>query len=107
MRKCAFLLTALCSVAVFAAEQFPTASGTVTITPIRHASLMLEAGGKVIQIDPWSQETEPRYAAMPKADLILITDFHGDHMDSKAIAWVSKPGTKILAPSALTTSIKK
>lgn len=92
--------------ALFAEEVFSTSAGTVKITPVRHASMMIEAGGKVIQVDPWSQDTEARYAAMPKADLILITDFHGDHMDPHAISWVKKAGTKIIAPEVVTSSLK-
>ena len=91
---------------LYAAEEFSTSAGTVKITPIRHASMMIEAGGKFIQVDPWSQDTEARYAAMPKADLILITDFHGDHMDPHAIAWIKQPGTKIIAPDVVTSSLK-
>ncbi|MGO9241118.1 MAG: MBL fold metallo-hydrolase [Bryobacteraceae bacterium] len=98
------LVLAACG--LYAAEEFSTAAGTVKITPIYHASLMIEAGGKVIQVDPFSQGTEARYAASPRADLILITDVHGDHMDSHAIAWVRKPGTKIIAPEVVTSSLK-
>ena len=36
-------------------ETFQTKAGELKITPIRHASMMIEAGGKVIHIDPWSQ----------------------------------------------------
>ena len=103
--RLAFAL-ALAASGLYAAEEFSTSAGTVKITPIKHASLMIEAGGKVIQVDPWSQGTEARYKAMPKADLVLITDFHGDHMDSHAIAWVKKPGTKIIAPEVVTSSLK-
>ncbi len=78
-----------------APEVFPTKAGDLKITPIRHASLMIEAGGKVIQVDPWSPGN---YEGLPKADIILITDIHGDHMDPKAIAAVSKEGTQIVAP---------
>jgi L-ascorbate metabolism protein UlaG (beta-lactamase superfamily) len=97
---------ALAATGLYAAEEFSTSAGSVKITPIKHASLMIEAGGKVIQVDPWSQGTEARYATMPKADLILITHFHSDHMDSHAIAWVKKPGTKIIAPEVVTSSLK-
>ena len=38
---------------------------------------MIEAGGKVLHIDPWSQAN---FDGLPKADLIVITDIHGDHM---------------------------
>ena len=76
-------------------QEFQTGAGTVKITPIQHASLMIEAGGQVIHVDPWSQGN---YEGLPAADLILITDIHGDHMDPKAIAQVQKSGTRIIAP---------
>ena len=49
-------------------------SAAVKVPSIQHASLMIEAGGKVIQIDSVSD------SQLPTADLILITDIHGDHM---------------------------
>lgn len=83
-------------------EEFNTKAGKLKITPIRHASLVIEAGGKVLHVDPWK---EGNYDGIPKADLILITDIHGDHMDVDAIAKVSKPETKILAPPAVRKTI--
>ncbi len=53
-----------------------TSSGELRITPIHHASLILELDGKVIHVDPVSQGD---YAGLPQADLILITDVHPDH----------------------------
>lgn len=99
------LFTALC---VFAfcllaqpkrqVEEFQTNLGSVKITPIRHASLMIEAGGQIIQVDPYSQGN---YEGLPAADVILITDIHGDHMDPKAIEKVRKVSTTIIAPKAV------
>ena len=34
------------------AQVFPTAAGPVTITPLNHASTLIEAGGKTIYLDP-------------------------------------------------------
>jgi L-ascorbate metabolism protein UlaG (beta-lactamase superfamily) len=83
-------------------EIFQTKAGELKITPIRHASLMIEAGNKVIHIDPWSQGN---YEGMPKADIILITDIHGDHMDPKAIELVRKADTQIIAPAAVVKTV--
>ena len=83
-------------------QEIRTGAGVVRITPIRHASLMLEGGGQVIYVDPWSQGN---YEGLPAADLILITDIHGDHMDQKAVARVQKPGTVIFAPEAVARTI--
>ena len=83
-------------------EEFKTKAGDVKITPVRHASMMIEAGGKVIHVDPWSQGN---YDGLPKADLILITDIHGDHMDKVAIDKVKKDGTVFIAPGAVAKTI--
>jgi L-ascorbate metabolism protein UlaG (beta-lactamase superfamily) len=85
-------------------EKFKTTSGELKITPIRHASMMIEAGRKVIHIDPWSQGN---YEGLPKADIILITDIHGDHLDPKAIANARKESTQILAPPAVVKTVTK
>jgi L-ascorbate metabolism protein UlaG (beta-lactamase superfamily) len=85
-----------------APQVFPTSAGPVTITPLNHASTLIEARGKVIYLDP----AKPvKFAGQPKADLILITDIHGDHMDPDSIAEVSKPGTEILAPAAVVKTV--
>lgn len=84
-------------------EQFPTEKeGPIKITPIRHASMMIEGGGVVIHVDPWSQGN---YDQLPPADLVLITDIHGDHMDPKALQQVKKENTIIYAPLAVTKTI--
>ena len=33
-------------------QEFPTSAGPVKITPLYHASTLIEAGGKVIYLDP-------------------------------------------------------
>jgi L-ascorbate metabolism protein UlaG (beta-lactamase superfamily) len=79
-------------------QEFDTKAGKVKITPIRHASVLIEAGGKAIHIDP---NTPGNYEGLPKADLILITDIHGDHMDPKAIANIKGSSAQIIAPKAV------
>jgi L-ascorbate metabolism protein UlaG (beta-lactamase superfamily) len=84
-------------------QEFETSAGVVKITPIQHASLVIEAGGQVVDVDPVSGGN---YAGIPPADLILITDIHGDHMDPKFLPKVSKSGTVILAPAAVAETVK-
>ena len=84
------------------ADTIETAHGPLKITPIKHASLMLEFQGKVIHIDPWSQGD---YSGLPKADVIMITDIHGDHMDPAKINEVKKSGTVIVAPAAVAKTV--
>lgn len=83
-------------------EEFKTSAGMVKIGIIRHASMMIEAGGKMIHVDPWSQGN---LDGLPKADLILITDIHPDHLDQKAIDQVKKDGTEFIAPAAVAKTV--
>lgn len=80
----------------FATDLFKTRNGAeLSITFIKHGSLMLKYDGHVIQIDPVSEYAD--YSAFPKADIILITHEHGDHLDKKAIEASEKAGTLIIA----------
>jgi L-ascorbate metabolism protein UlaG (beta-lactamase superfamily) len=74
----------------------------VEVVPIYHASLILKWNGKAIYVDPWSQGN---YEGQPKADLILITHTHQDHLDRAQIAAVRKPDTIIVAAPAVQSSI--
>jgi L-ascorbate metabolism protein UlaG (beta-lactamase superfamily) len=84
------------------AQKFDTSKGAVTITPVYHASLEIEAGGKIIIIDP---AKPANFAGLPQADLILITDIHGDHLDADLIKAESKEGTEIIAPAAVAKTV--
>src|SRR5579864_7954305 len=83
-------------------QTFDTSAGAVKITPVYHASLEIEAGGKVIIVDP---AKPANFAGLPQADLILITDIHGDHLDADLIKAESKAGTEIIAPSAVAKTV--
>src|ERR1700719_2772345 len=103
------LLILLCSVVGLAhlvgaadTQVFPTSAGPVKITPLYHASTLIEAGGKTIYIDP---AKPAKLTGLPKADFILITDIHGDHMDPDSIKAVSKAETGILAPPAVAQTV--
>src|SRR3984885_2652610 len=83
-------------------QTFASSAGPVKITPVYHASLEIEAGGKVIIIDP---AKPANFAGLPQADLVLITDIHGDHLDPGLIKTESKPGTDIIAPAAVAKTV--
>jgi L-ascorbate metabolism protein UlaG (beta-lactamase superfamily) len=71
-------------------DALQTSAGEVRLTPIFHGSVMLEFGGKVIHVDPWSQGD---YTGIPQGDLIVITHTHADHLDKAMIDKLRKPGT--------------
>jgi len=82
-------------------EEFKTSAGPLKITIVQHASFMIEAGGQVIDVDP----AMGNWDNMPKADLILVTDIHDDHMSPELIGKLKKTGTTIIAPEAVAKSV--
>src|SRR6202795_4360962 len=87
-------------------QTFETSAGPVKITPIVHASTLIEAGGKVIYVDPAKTPNFPAdFSGLPPADLILISDIHADHMDAATDSSLSKAGTVIIAPPAVAATM--
>lgn len=84
----------------YQAETFKTpAGGEVKITLIAHGCLCIDYAGLNIQIDPVASGMGLKndYSGFPKADFIFVTHEHGDHLDPKAIAALSKESTVIYA----------
>jgi L-ascorbate metabolism protein UlaG (beta-lactamase superfamily) len=75
-----------------------TSQGELRLRPLYHGSVMLELGGKVIHVDPWSQGD---YTGVPQGDLIVITHTHADHLDRMMIDKLRKSGTMIVGPPAV------
>ena len=82
----------------FAEDVFPAQDGDVRITFIGHGTLIITYANKVIHVDPVSMYAD--YSTLPKADLILVTHEHGDHLDSKAIQAVSHSRTVLITNQA-------
>jgi len=82
-------------------EEFKTSAGPLKVTIVQHASFMIEAGGQVVAVDP----AEGNWDSMPKADLILVTDIHDDHMSPEIIGKLKKTGTTIIAPEAVAKTV--
>lgn len=79
-------------------DSVPTSSGDLKITPINHATLMLEWSGKVFIVDPTPQARPDK---VPRADMILITDIHQDHMSAPAVTALKKDASIIVVPPAV------
>lgn len=104
-----FLLSFAVPLSVFAqnfeTDSFETSRGTLKITFIGHGSIMFAFGGEIIHVDPYSNLAD--YTKLPKADLVLITHEHRDHLDMKALEAVWKPDTILVVTEAGSGSVKK
>lgn len=79
-------------------DKIETAAGDVEIHFIGHGTLMFRMNDFVIHIDP--VKSSGSYDNLPKADLILVTHEHGDHLDPALIAELRKDKTRMLCNSA-------
>lgn len=93
----ALALSLCCMLHAQETEVIKTDSGKdIKINLIKHGTLSLSYEGYEIHIDPVAEYGTPTdYASMPKADVILITHEHGDHLDPSAIKTLTKPGTTL------------
>ncbi len=71
----------------------------IKVIPIQHASLLLEANNKTIYIDPTGGLKA--YEGKNKADMILITDIHGDHMNIETLTVIETQDVPIIVPQAV------
>jgi L-ascorbate metabolism protein UlaG (beta-lactamase superfamily) len=71
-----------------------TSAGDLKITFLGHGTLMLNFRGKIFHIDPFSKVAD--FSKLPKADVILITHEHRDHLDPDALASVRTEETEIV-----------
>ena len=75
----------------FETDLLPTSAGDLSITFLGHASLLIVFNGKNIFVDPFGQVAD--YSSLPKADIILSTHEHFDHLDPKALEAIRTPAT--------------
>jgi L-ascorbate metabolism protein UlaG (beta-lactamase superfamily) len=88
----------------FEADILKTSAGELKITFIGHGTLMFTFGDQVIHVDPVSKEAD--FTKLPKADLILLTHHHGDHLDLKALQILNTEKTLIVLTEACAQQVK-
>jgi L-ascorbate metabolism protein UlaG (beta-lactamase superfamily) len=71
-----------------------TSIGPLEITFLGHGTMMMTFGGKIIHIDPFIRVAD--YSNLPKADLVLITHHHSDHLDLDALSDIQTDKTEMI-----------
>ncbi|MGA2379866.1 MAG: MBL fold metallo-hydrolase [Spirochaetia bacterium] len=82
---------------MFPADTFPPAPLDLKITFVAHSTLWLTYGNTVIHVDPVGQYAD--YSTLPRADIILVTHEHSDHLDPEAIGALRKATTTVIVAS--------
>lgn len=83
-------------------DSFELGGGSrLSLTCIKHGSLLIDYRGRQIQVDPVGKmEPATDYASFPKADIIIVTHEHGDHLDPEAIEALEEAGKTIIVTNA-------
>lgn len=99
MKHLAILLLLTFSLAIHAQEIVQTEKGAVKLSPIQHASMVLQWNGITIYVDPYGGGDQ--FKGQPDADYILITDIHGDHLNKATLAELNTSNSIFIVPQAV------
>ncbi|MEP2024823.1 MAG: MBL fold metallo-hydrolase [Reichenbachiella sp.] len=80
-------------------EIIPAAEGDIKIYPVLHATLAIQYQEVTIYLDPYGGKKA--FEGVPEANLILVTDIHGDHMNLETLTELEAQSTQIIAPQAV------
>lgn len=82
-------------------EEIEKSINEVAILPISHASLILTWGGFSVYVDPVDEKKSNIFEGKAEADMVLITDIHGDHFDPESLNKIVTSSTTVVAPQAV------
>ena len=77
-------------------DYLATTNGDAVLHVRNHATLVISWQGKIIYCDPVSPAGP--FTSLPKADLLLVTHIHSDHLSASTLGSVKAATAVILAP---------
>lgn len=86
-------------------ENTESLASVVNILPISHASMILNWDKVAIYTDPVGKAKI--FTDKPTADIILLTDIHGDHLDVERLKAIVAEKTIIIAPQVVADKMPK
>ncbi|MEZ4720968.1 MAG: MBL fold metallo-hydrolase [Flavobacteriales bacterium] len=96
-------LTIACLQLLSQTQVFETSRGELKITPVSHATLVMEFGEEVIYVDP-TGGAKP-FEKFKAPTMILITDIHGDHLSIETLKELNLKRATIFAPMAVSDEL--
>lgn len=106
MKKIISLFTIIAFVSISAIAQlsnspdtYETEKGELLVHPVNHGSVAFTFDGKTIFVDPFGGAQ--KFSDFKSPDLILITDIHGDHLNSETISGLDTKNTTFVVPQAV------
>jgi L-ascorbate metabolism protein UlaG (beta-lactamase superfamily) len=89
---------------VISQDIIKTTAGDLIISPVLHGSLVLQLQELTIYVDPYGGAE--KFESFPAADLILITDIHGDHLNKETLQDLNTSNTIFIVPHAVLDNMK-
>ncbi|MFN0128812.1 MAG: MBL fold metallo-hydrolase [Verrucomicrobiales bacterium] len=87
---------------VVTGDHLETEQGDAVLHPIGHASVGVVWNEKTLYSDPSDLNGNgPRFADLPKGDVILVTHTHGDHFAVSRLNQLVTPETVLFAPQSV------
>jgi len=90
------------STGVFTGDHLVTTNGEAIIQPRYHATLVISWQSRAVYVDPDDSAT---YTGLPKADLVLLTHAHTDHLSTPTIDAVRGTNAVLIAPQDVYTRL--
>jgi L-ascorbate metabolism protein UlaG (beta-lactamase superfamily) len=75
-------------------DVIPTSVGDLSIIFLGHGSLLMYFQGKNIYVDVFGKVAD--YSKLPKADMVLLTHEHSDHLDPEALTSIRTDKTVLV-----------
>ena len=86
-----------------AQDKISTKGGEISITPILHGTFVMEYQGLTIYVDPYGGAD--KFTGQKPADLVLITDIHGDHHNQETLDGLDLSQATVVAPQAVSEEL--
>jgi len=83
----------------FVGDHISTTAGDLIIHPVEHATFLMSWAGKTIYVDPVGGKKP--FDQFDRANLVLVTDIHGDHLNPATLGFVTTDKSIIVAPKAV------